>query len=216
MNIVLLKNLYVAHIAHIAVFLCLQILMNVKSPKNLEFIQTTRSSGGRARSTKPRRQVKKARKHHEARGPGHETRVWRHSTPVENVRQIDYFLCKTNPIFTCCSPKTMIVLKNKPNSKPIQTQNKPNFGPKTRINYENKPKQTQFKPKFTLEFIPECYLLGWQQGNWCLLAFLWGSNPELSRKSRIRWKNLALILKSGQYMTILLGFNTVYSQSFNL
>ena len=47
------------------------------------------------------------------------------------------FLCKTNPIFLYFHPKTKISLKNKPNSKPIQTQ----FWLK---NKGGKPKQTQF------------------------------------------------------------------------
>jgi hypothetical protein len=54
--------------------------------------------------------------------------------------------------------KTAIPQKNKPNlsrrslersriqtqSKPIQTPNEANFGPETRINYENKANQSQF------------------------------------------------------------------------
>jgi hypothetical protein len=44
------------------------------------------------------------------------------STFVENPLQIDYFLCKTNPIFLDFNKKTMITLKNKPNTNPIQTQ----------------------------------------------------------------------------------------------
>jgi len=44
------------------------------------------------------------------------------STIVERSLQIHPFFCKTNPIFLYFSPKTTISLKNKPNSKPIQTQ----------------------------------------------------------------------------------------------
>jgi len=46
MNIVSIKNLNFTHIAQFAVFavfVCLKTHMNVKSAKNLEFIQTTRS-----------------------------------------------------------------------------------------------------------------------------------------------------------------------------
>jgi len=46
MNIVSLKTLNITHIAQVAasaVLVCLKILMNVKSAKNLEFIQITRS-----------------------------------------------------------------------------------------------------------------------------------------------------------------------------
>jgi hypothetical protein len=42
---------------------------------------------------------------------------------------------QTNPIQTQFS----VIIKG---VKPIQTQNEPNFGPKTRINYENKSHQT--------------------------------------------------------------------------
>jgi len=47
MNIVSLKNSVLINITQFAVFavlVCLKILMNVKSAKNLEFIQITRSS----------------------------------------------------------------------------------------------------------------------------------------------------------------------------
>ncbi|MBN1805396.1 MAG: NAD(P)H-hydrate epimerase [Sedimentisphaerales bacterium] len=55
------------------------------------------------------------------------------STPVENPRQIDLFFYKTNPILCGFRPKMTIPPKNKPNTNPIQSQNKPNFGPKIRV-----------------------------------------------------------------------------------
>jgi hypothetical protein len=42
-----------------------------------------------------------------------------HSTIVERTLQIRPFFCKTNPIFPIFRSKTMISLKNKPNSNPI-------------------------------------------------------------------------------------------------
>jgi hypothetical protein len=65
-----------------------------------------------------------------------------HSTGVERTLQIHPFLCKTNPIFRYFSPKTTISPKNKPNSKPIQTQFWPNFkGGKANSN-PNKPNES--------------------------------------------------------------------------
>jgi hypothetical protein len=62
--------------------------------------------------------------------------------------------------------ETMISQKNKPNSNPIQSQY-------SAIIEGANPIQTQ--TKFIPEFIPECYSLGSQQGNGCLLASLSGT-----------------------------------------
>ena len=143
MNIVSLKTLNITHIAQVAasaVLVCLKILMNVKSAKNLEFIQTTRLSRGRAISPRPRRQVKKDRKHslsyvenvfgrqrrHRALQPAAVEWVVRiHSTRVEKIRQITPFYAKQTQFFPVINLKMMISLKNKPNSNPIQSQTKP-------------------------------------------------------------------------------------------
>ena len=71
-----------------------------------------------------------------------------------------HFFEKTNPIFPRFWPKNRFLSKNKPNSKPIQTQfytflcktnpNFPLFSPKTLVSPKNEPKtnpnQTQIKP----------------------------------------------------------------------
>jgi hypothetical protein len=78
------------------------------------------------------------------------------STSVEKPLQIDYFLCKTNPIFLDFNKKTMMSPKNKPNSNPIQTQftKRPKMMQTQylqRIKKKNADwlysKQSQFKPK---------------------------------------------------------------------
>ena len=81
--------------------------MNNETLKNLEFIQTTGSSRGRAKRPRSRRQVKKARRRslsyvenvfgrqrrHRALQPSAvELVVWIHSTSVENIRQISLFM----------------------------------------------------------------------------------------------------------------------------
>jgi hypothetical protein len=71
------------------------------------------------------------------------------STIVERTLQIRPFFCKTNPIFRIFILKMKISLKNKPNSKPIQTQ----FWPK---NQGGKAKQTQNKPNSTLNVSSPC------------------------------------------------------------
>jgi len=70
--------------------------------------------------------------------------LWRtFSTPVENVRQIDFFL-QNKPNFPHFSTENKDYAKKqtqyKPNSNPI----KPNFGP---ISLVAKPKQSQYLPK---------------------------------------------------------------------
>ena len=143
MNIVSLKTLNVIHVAHVAAFavlVCLKILMNVKSAKNLEFIRTTCSSRGRAKSPRPRRQVKKDRRRsycyvenvfgrqrrHRALQPAAVEWVVRiHSTRVEKIRQITPFYAKQTQFFPVINLKMMISLKNKPNSNPIQSQTNP-------------------------------------------------------------------------------------------
>ena len=58
---------------------------------------------------------------------------------VGNLRKNSYefisFFCKTNPIFAHFGLKTLVSLKNKPNSNPI----KANFGPISRVAKPNKP-----------------------------------------------------------------------------
>ena len=63
---------------------------------------------------------------------------------LKNLRKNSYEIfskfCKTNPIFLHFSPENEDSAKKqtqfKPNTKPI----KPNFGPKTRVQSQNKPK----------------------------------------------------------------------------
>jgi hypothetical protein len=128
--------------------------MNNETLKNLEFIRTTGSLRGRAKRPRPRRQVKKARRRslsyvesvfgrqrrHRALQPvAVELVVWIHSTKVENIRQINFFM-QNKPNFPhfslenddCAKKQTQY----KPNSNPI----KANFGPKIRVAKPNKPK----------------------------------------------------------------------------
>jgi hypothetical protein len=65
------------------------------------------------------------------------------TTNVEKPLQIRPFLCKTNPIFRIFRLKSMISLKNKPNSNPIQTQTKPILSRYGLYQSQTKPKQTQ-------------------------------------------------------------------------
>jgi hypothetical protein len=67
------------------------------------------------------------------------------STIVERTLQIRPFLCKTNPIFRIFRLKSMISLKNKPNSNPIQTQTKPFLGQYRGWQSQFKAKQTQYQ-----------------------------------------------------------------------
>ena len=113
----------------------------------VEFIQTTGSLRGRAKSSRPRRQVKKDRR----RSYRYVENVFAPTTQASSFvagrsrrccldtlykcRELSTdhpFLCKTKPILCVFHPKTPISRKNKPNSNPIQSQ----FNPK----------QTQFKP----------------------------------------------------------------------
>jgi hypothetical protein len=66
------------------------------------------------------------------------------TTNVEKPLQIRPFLCKTNPIFRIFRLKSMISLKNKPNSNPIQTQTKPILSQNGLYQSQTKPKQTQY------------------------------------------------------------------------
>ena len=103
------------------------------------------------------------------------------STEVENVRQIHLFLCKTNPIFAYFSPKTTMSPKNKPNSKPIQTQfaKKPKMmqikylqGIKKKNADWLYSKQSQFKPNLVLS------------GDYpCIFIFTLYNLPEIKNKS---------------------------------
>ena len=122
MNNESLKTLNFIHLALIAALAALKILMNVKSAKNLEFIQTTRSVEFTLDISSPaflsgeRRATKKF------------------------VRIFKLFL-QNKPNFSQFSNQKR---RFHPKTNPIQTQYKANFGPKTSINYENKPKQSQF------------------------------------------------------------------------
>ena len=148
MNIVSLKNSVLTHITQFAVFavlVCLRILMNVKSAKNLEFIQITRLLRGRAKSPRPRRQVKKDRR--------------RSYCYVENVFGRQRRHRALQPAAVECVVWIHSIIKNKPNfspfftqkqrfhkkTNPIQTQSNPILAQKSMCNWKAKPN----KPNFT-------------------------------------------------------------------
>ncbi|MHC4583793.1 MAG: hypothetical protein ACYS3N_04650, partial [Planctomycetota bacterium] len=60
------------------------------------------------------------------------------STPVENSLQIRLFM-QNKPNFIRFSPENADFTKNKPNSKPIQTQTKPILAQYCRCQSQNKP-----------------------------------------------------------------------------
>ena len=115
------------------------------SQKNIEYIRTTCPLRGRAKSPRPRRQVKKEARLYEARDTGHETRIipyfqlhpiftnkpnFRKSVnDASSVFTKDYKFHpswrqeKTNPIFTLDVSLACFSVRGKPNSNP----NKPNF-----------------------------------------------------------------------------------------
>jgi hypothetical protein len=63
-----------------------------------------------------------------------------------------HFLCKTNPILCVFGPKTVICPKNKPNSKPIQTQTNPILAQKQRSEPKNKTKSNPFLANYPGSF----------------------------------------------------------------
>jgi hypothetical protein len=85
------------------------------------------------------------------------------STPVENVRQISFFM-QNKPNFPHFSPENRDFAKkqtqNKPNSNPI----KANFGPKIRVAKPN-------KPKFYPGVYPRVLLPRLAAGEWVLTCF---------------------------------------------
>ena len=103
----------------------------------------------------------------------------------KNSYEIFSFFCKTNPIFALLSPKTMMSLKNKPNTNPIQTR--------------FKPKQTQFKP--IAPFHQQCNLL--HSGS-ILITYMIRFLRIANHKER-RWRNV----KMGFCYTF--NFNNFYS-----
>ena len=122
-------------------------LLNAK----LECLQILISSRGRAKSPRPRRQVKKDRRRsyryvenvfgrqrwYRALQPAAIGRsIWIHSTNVENIRQITPFYAKQSQFYAFFTPKRRFHEK----TNPIQTQFKANIT-------QNKPNLSQFKPK---------------------------------------------------------------------
>jgi hypothetical protein len=172
--------------------------MNNETPKKLEFIQTTRSSRGRAKSPRPRRQVKKDRKrsccyvenifcrqrrHLALQTAAVEWVVWIHSTN-KFVRIFNLFM-QNEPKFPRFSPKNDDLIKKRTQTNP----NKPNTKPK-KANFR-KAKTNAFSrkacaigrsftmiitilQKFTPSLSPSYCPLGQQQGNGYLLASLSG------------------------------------------
>ena len=66
------------------------------------------------------------------------------------------FLCKTNPIFPGFYSENDDLTKKQTQFKPNQSRFKPNISPKTIINYESKPKQTQ-SSKFLVRYMSESF-----------------------------------------------------------
>ena len=136
---------------------------NTTSLLDLEFIQMTCSLRGRAKSPRPRRQVKKARRrslsyvenvfgrqhrHWVLQPAAVELVVWIDSTIVENIRQINLFL-QNKPNFPHFSPENVCLTKK-------QSQFKANSNP---IKADFNAKQSQFKPKQTqFCFYPAVFL----------------------------------------------------------
>jgi len=90
-------------------------------------------------------------------------------------------------------PLSSVFMQNKPNSPIVQmnstyliTMNYAIFTSLTKV--KNKPNSN---PNFILQFIPECFSLGLQQGNVCSLAFLSGANPIQTQTNPISIPNKA-------------------------
>ena len=133
--------------------------MNNLSLKSLEFIQITCSLRGRAKSPRPRRQVKKDRRRSYCYIENVFCRQRRHralqSAAVEWVVWI-HSIIKNKPNFSAYFTWKWRFHKK---TNPIQTQFKPN---QSQFWHKNRPqlwKQTQFKPNFYPWIYPE-HVLG--------------------------------------------------------